>query len=77
MGNTCARFDILESDVDDGDEVRIDTVRSLRQIALERAGGARDRDTARTINGVLTKPRCTDGLSCVQDQCASRAQCKP
>ena len=76
-GNTCARLSFLEGDDDDDDEVRSDRASSLRQIALEKAEGARDRDTARTINGVLVKTKCTDGLSCVLDECASRAQCKP
>lgn len=60
-------------DGDDGDDDRerfIDDTRvDFERNAQESGDGARDRDTARTINGALGQVPCRTGLRCQSDIC--------
>ena len=56
-------------DRDREDKVRDDTRITPERESRERGSGARDRDTARTINGVENRPECQRELRCMEDVC--------
>lgn len=51
------------------DKVRNDRQFNPERENRERGSGARDRDTARTINGVEDRPQCQSELRCMEDFC--------
>lgn len=69
----CARREFIAEDEDEEKRVINDREEpSPEKISRERAQGSRDRDTARTINGVLQAVPCADGLRCMEDRCIRR-----
>lgn len=63
----------MERDFISGDEDDIHVVDdrgiSFERIARERGLGARERETASTINGGLRRVPCGDGLTCKNNSC--------
>ena len=58
-----------ERERDDSDRVIDDSMIDFQRNARDEAGGARDRDTARTINGGQLQVPCADELRCEEDVC--------
>lgn len=68
---SCIQRDFVQGDEDDL-HVIDDSGISFERIARERGLGARDRETASTINGGLRQTPCRDGLSCIGNKCQGK-----
>lgn len=68
----CMRREIIQGDIDQT-RVLNDREFSEERVARERGSGARDRDTARTVNGARDRPQCGSDLTCMDDVCRRRA----